>query len=79
MIRAKDCRNNSLFAFAAESADKDAFETVQEFLEQELTEKEVSQRFIPVEPSSCVVARCSKVNFGERRILTRIQYRVFFS
>jgi len=48
MIRAKDSRKNSLFAFAAESADKDTFETVQEYLEQELTEREVSHFFIPV-------------------------------
>lgn len=46
MIRAKDSRENSLFAFAAESKDKDTFETVQEYLERELKEREVINHFL---------------------------------
>lgn len=44
-MRAKDYKNRSLFAFAAESMDEDTFKAVQECLERELTEEEVGEPF----------------------------------
>lgn len=45
-------RANNLFAFAAKSADAETFKTVQQYLEQELTEEEVGQRFKPLSPAA---------------------------